>query len=372
MPVRVLLTGGHGFLGSHLRAAAARDPRVTLEVLPRHGLTQPSDLLASVERAQVVVHLAGLNRASDEDILAVNAELVDRIRVACEASATPTHLLFASSTHRSRDDAYGRSKRAGETALLSAAESGSFALTILEMSNVFGPGCRPFYNSVVATFAHQVATGQPPTIDVDREMDLLWVDDVARGIVDICASPAPESPERWVPKGDAISVSRLLHVLNDQWKQHIQQRVVPAVGSRLEGNLYRTLISYTPDGSHAYRPPVNFDARGSLFEATRQAWAGGQSFVSTSKPGVVRGQHYHTRKMEKFCVIQGDGVVRLRRLHSEDILEYHVSGAHPTVVDIPVFFVHNLENVGSDDMLTLIWASEVFDPADPDTIPEDV
>lgn len=368
----MLVTGAHGFIGSHVRAAAARDPRVDLEILPRQTLTEPTDLLASVERAQVVVHLAGLNRASDEDILGVNADLVRRIRHACEASTTPTHLLFASSTHRTRDDAYGRSKREGEAILMEAAERSSFALTILEMGNVFGPGCRPFYNSVVATFAHQVATGEPPRIDVDRDMELLWVDDVARGIVDLCAAPAPDRPERWRPAGDVSSVSRVLEVLTDQWQQHMHERVVPAAATRLEGNLYRTLVSFTPPGAHAYHPDMHTDPRGALFEATRQAWTGGQSFVSTSRPGVVRGQHYHTRKMEKFCVIRGEGMIRLRRLHTDEVLEYRVSGDHPTVVDIPVFFVHNLENVGDDDMLTLIWASEVLDPADPDTIPEDV
>lgn len=367
---RVLLTGAHGFIGSHIRIAAARDPRIDVQVVPRKLLSQADRLRQAVARADVVLHLAGLNRAADSDILEVNTALASQVRDA--ARGADAHLVFVSSTRRTLDDAYGRSKRAGEELLLAGSHAGSYALTIVELPNVFGPGCPPFYNSVVATFAHLLATGGQPRIETDRELELLWVDDLARLLLDLSLANAPTEPEHVRPAGDPITVSQLRDVMVGHSSKHRDHRVVPEVSSRLEANLYRTLVSYTQPGEHAYRPQLHSDARGGLFEVSRQAWAGGQTFFSTTRPGVVRGQHYHTRKFEKFCVVRGEGVVRLRRLLTDDVIEYHASGGEPTVVDIPVFFVHNLENLGSEELLTIIWASEVFDPDDPDTIAADV
>jgi UDP-2-acetamido-2,6-beta-L-arabino-hexul-4-ose reductase len=367
--MRVLVTGAHGFLGSHFRIAARREERIELEALPREELYDPSELRSAAERSDVILHLAGLNRAPEHELLSVNVDLAQRVAEAC--AGLPVHVIFSSSTQRELDNAYGRSKLAAEETLDEGSRSAGYTLTVAELTNVFGPGCPPFYNSVVATFAHELASGRTPTVDVDREMELLWVDDLARSLVSHCLAPAATN-ERLRPRGDSISVSSLLDTLTRFRQQHFDDHVTPHAKGDLEANLYRTLVSYTPDGGHAYQPTLHADARGSLFEVSRQAWAGGQSFFSLTRPGVVRGQHYHTRKFEKFCVVRGEGVIRLRRLLSDDVQEYRVSGDRPTVVDIPIFQVHNIENVGSKDMLTLFWASEVFDPFDPDTIAEDV
>lgn len=367
---RVLVTGATGFIGTHFRIAANRSDHIEVEVAGREQLRDPHALRAAVLGCDVVMHLAGLNRAGDEELLSVNVALAERVRDACAGLAV--HLVFASSTQRTLDNAYGRSKLEAEETLLAGAAAGQFRLTIAELTNVFGPGCRPHYNSVVATFAHQLVTGDRPRIDVDRELELLWVDELARLLVRLCLEPPPAQSQRICPPGDAITVGSLLELLTAFHRQHFLERVVPATMSRLEADLYRTLVASTPDGDLAYQPAVHTDGRGSLFEVARQQWQGGQTFFSTTQPGVVRGQHYHTRKFEKFCVVRGDGVIRLRSPFGRGVQEYQVSGDEPVIVDIPVFSVHNIENVGAQELLALFWASEVFDPADPDTTAETV
>jgi UDP-2-acetamido-2,6-beta-L-arabino-hexul-4-ose reductase len=365
---RVLVTGARGFIGTHFRVAAGRNEHIEVEVASRGQLRDPDALRAAVRRCGVVMHLAGRNRADDEELLAVNVELAERVRDAC--AGLPVHVVFSSSTQRALDNAYGRSKLEAEELLLEGAAAGDYRLSIAELTNVFGPGCRPHYNSVVATFAYQLATGARPRVVIDRALELLWVDDLAQLLVRLCLEAPPAQPQRICPAGDATTVGSLLETLSSFHLQHFLERVVPEATSRLEANLYRTLVSYTPSAELAYRPALHTDARGSLFEVTRQQWQGGQTFFSTSQPGVVRGQHYHTRKFEKFCVVRGEGIIRLRSPFVPGVQEFHVAGDEPVIVDIPVFAVHNLENIGTRDLLALFWASEVYDPHDPDTIPE--
>ncbi len=362
----IAVTGADGFIGLHVTLAARRRG---LDVVPvtRTTFASSDQLAASLADVETIVHLAGQNRGPDREVEATNIRLANEL-----ASALPrdrsTRVIFASSTQRHRDNAYGRSKRAAEDILADATWVG---LTVAEITNVFGPGSRPFHNSVVATFCHQVARGEQPSIHRDVNMELIWVVDLSEQLVALAQDRS--APGHVVPQpGHEITVSALLEELTRLRDLHRRDRWVPDLPTALSGRLYRTLVTAMEPHEHAHRPTVHRDDRGSLFECVKYLPAQGQVFASTTAPGVQRGNHYHTRKYEKFCVLAGQAVIRLRWMGSDDVIEFPVSGDEPTVVDMPVFWAHHIENVGDDELMTLFWANEIFDPDDADTWAEPV
>lgn len=276
-------------------------------------------------------------------------------------------LVFASSTQRELANPYGRSKRRAEQALAAWAWGGpGRAAVSLVLPNVFGPGCRPYYNSVVATFCQQLAEDRQPQIVEDRELELAWVGDVARELVrGALDAPAGWSVRRLHGMG-RLRVSELLQRLERFRDSERRAGAVPDITAPLDARLYATYRSYLPWSEHCLRPIVREDARGRLYEAIRWA-AGGQVFFSTTKPGVIRGDHYHTRKVEWFCVVQGEAIIRLRRIGAAEVQEIRVSGERPEFVSIPVMHAHQIENVGRTDLLTMFWCNEIFDQSDADT-----
>lgn len=367
----VVVTGAGGFVGTHSVIRLAREAGIEVRPVQRSGFAG-SELIDAVRDADIVLHLAGVNRGSEEEVESGNPQLAERLLAAIEEAGSSPHVVFASSTQRSRDNPYGRSKLASEEILSTGLEKLSARCTVVEVPNVFGPGCRPFYNSVVATFCHQLARGDVPEIHVDNEIELIWVVDLVERLTELAVGqePVPASG-LWKPAPTShAKVSEILSSLQRLARVHFEDRLVPDLESDFEGNLFRTLVTYADPSAHAYRPTVHADERGYLFEVVKQLAGGGQVFFSTTRPGITRGNHYHTRKYEKFCVVKGEAAIRLRRLQTDDILEYRVSGDDPTVVDIPLFHTHSIENVGTTELLTLFWSNELFDPADGDTYPE--
>lgn len=365
----VAITGATGFVGTHLRLALRRDGAPAPAAVPRAAFEDPELLVREVGACDSLVHLAARNRGDDEAVHVGNAGLVRRLVRALELTGRAPHVVFASSTQARRDTPYGRSKREGAACLAAWAAQAGADLTVLEIPNVYGPGCRPHHNSVVATFCHQLARGIEPEVQVDRELELLSVDDLAAALSGLARGAiTPGTLPTWPV--DRATVSEVLALLR-RFRAARDGALVPALGSRLERNLHRTFLSHVAPPALAAAPPLRADARGALFEVLRHD-TGGQVFCSTTKPGVTRGDHYHLRKGEKFCVVSGRAVIRLRPVGGDQITEHAVSGARPQLVDIPVLHVHHIENVGPDDLLTLFWADEVFDPADPDTFAEAV
>jgi UDP-2-acetamido-2,6-beta-L-arabino-hexul-4-ose reductase len=382
MGMRVAVTGAHGFIGSHVMIRLDLDDRIAGVAVRREAFTDTDALAETVAGADAVVHLAALNRAPDqEDVYATNVRLIETLIAALDVGERPPHVLFASSVQRHTDTPYGRAKRKGERLLEAWAASRSAHLSILEVPNVFGPGCRPFSNSVVATFAHQLARGEQPQVHEDRVLPLLYVGDLADAIVELVRWPEPghawptasllEAGGRRPAIGPVYhrSVSQVRDDLDRYARAHAGNRTMPNARSRMDDLLHRTYVSHLPDEALRFAPPVHRDERGSLVECVRQQ-TGGQVFFSVTRPGAVRGQHFHLHKVEKFCVVRGQAVIRLRGVRDGNVRELRVSGDHPEVVDIPVAQVHNIENVGDDDLCTVFWASEVFDPSSPDTHPE--
>jgi UDP-2-acetamido-2,6-beta-L-arabino-hexul-4-ose reductase len=370
------VTGHRGFVGQHLVDAILRTEGLTLRGID----TLESDLSEAgpeledfVQGIDVLVHLAGANRPeSPEGFAKGNIDTTRNLLDAMAATGSNPLVIFASSIQAERDNPYGRSKLAAEELLVERAAAQGFPLAILRITNVFGAGCRPFYNSVVATFCHLVATGGEPEVHHDAELNLIPVNDVVTRILDLARSTfsADSVLRQTLVSDDAISVS----ALRDKLLSYRDQRSagqIPDFRCRFDRELYATLVSYFDVDQWQIVLALHTDERGSLVEAFRFQ-SQGQVFFSTSKPGVTRGNHYHTRKTERFLVVEGEAILRLRKRLSRDIIEYPLSGPAPRIVEIPVGYVHNISNTGEGQLVLLVWANELFDPQDADTYFEPV
>jgi len=369
---RVAVTGARGFLGRHLLDRLHRESGWKAVAIGREDFTDPDRLLALLQSCDFVVHCAGVNRGEPAVVESGNIELASRLAAALERLPDkPKSLIYTSSVQERQDNPYGRGKRRAGEILASWGGGHGVAVTSLVIPNVFGDGGRPNYNSVVATFCHQLTQGEEPNIIEDRKVPLVYVNRVVEQIIGCLQSTAPSVPTVEVQPDAEILVSEVLALLRRFRSALLEQGAVPAFANRFELELYHTFRAYLGAAAFEWRAQPRSDNRGTLFEVIKQVGAG-QVFFSTTKPGVTRGNHYHTRKIEKFCVVQGEAVIRMRRIGTSEVLEFPVSGSAPAAVEMPVFYAHHIENTGDGELVTLFWTNEVFNPADPDTFMEDV
>jgi UDP-2-acetamido-2,6-beta-L-arabino-hexul-4-ose reductase len=368
--VRVGITGQSGFIGSHLYGYLKNDEDFTLIPYKRRFFENCYELDEFLKRCDAVVHLAGANRGPDEEVYETNVQLAEVLVSALKRVGSTPHLIYSSSIHETRDTAYGRSKLHAREMFSEWAHENGAKFTGLIIPNVFGPFCSPFYNSVVATFCHQLTHGQEPEIRDDQTIALVYIDDVLQKIQRVIMYGL-ESDEMTVPPNLEIKVSDLLDKLRGFKKQYIEKKVIPDLSDPFLLNLFNTFRSYIEPGHYPTPYDVKQDHRGRLFEAVR-ALNKGQAFFSTTKPGVERGNHYHRRKLERFITVKGRALVQLRRVGASTIQEYVLDGEKPSYIDIPVLYTHNLINIGEDELLMLFWTSELYNPEHPDTYYEPV
>jgi len=365
---RALVTGSAGFIGRRVVDLLRREGH---EVLT-YEVNDAANLLdAGVAQADFIFHFAGANRPQDPaEFEKVNAKLTEELCERVGRAQTKPVLVLASSTQALLDNPYGVSKRHAENAVERFAKEGGRAL-IFRLPNVFGPGCRPNYNSVVATFAHNTAKGLPVEIhDPSRELTLVYVHDVAAAMLGVLKTPPPsgEAEYRDVSPIAHITVQKLATTLNG-YRQSRSSATTPTVSSDLGRKLYATYLSYLNPDNFGYNLATRSDERGTLAEFLKSSETG-QLFISRTGPGGIRGNHYHHTKTEKFFVVEGEGIVRFRSIDGTgEVLEYPVSGTDFRVVDIPPDYTHSLENVGPGELVVLFWASEIFDPDAADTFP---
>jgi UDP-2-acetamido-2,6-beta-L-arabino-hexul-4-ose reductase len=364
--ITVGITGPRGFIASHLARHLSVDPAMRLTCCPRDSFCDAEALGKFVSGTDTIVHLAGMNRGDERQVYETNVSLVDRLVEALGAATKPPHVIFASSTQRDRPNAYGRSKKYGEDRLREWANSTGGRLTILVIPNVFGPGCRPYYNSVVATFCHQLAHEQNPVVIDDQQLELVWVNDLVEAIGQIIREKRSGTREARVAGTAQLTVLELLAKLQTMRECYFDEHIVPNLSDPFDASLYTTFLSHVDLDDHCHRPRLHTDARGQLFEVLRLA-GGGQVFFSTTKPGVIRGNHFHSRKVEWFCVVRGEAVIRLRRVGDDCVREFRVSGKEPQFISVPALYTHQIENIGDDDLLTMFWCNEIFQPGDTDT-----
>ncbi len=368
----VLVTGAGGFLGQNLVFALSEEPG--LKVIPFDVDTKPEVLEAALGEVDFVVHLAGVNRPKDEsEFIRGNVDFTRQVVDGLLERKRFIPVILASSIQAALDNPYGRSKRAAEDILENYAENSGAAVFLFRMPNLFGKWCRPGYNSAVATFCHNIVRDLPVTIsDPARELQLTYVDDVVGAFRALAVadshSPGVHRPE--ISPSYTITLGDLVAMLQG-FREGRRTLVLPDFSKRFVRNLYATYLSHLPQDGFAYDIAPRTDLRGSLFELMKSPPLG-QIFVSTTHPGITRGNHFHHTKVEKFCVLSGEAIIRFRSVLGAEVLTYRVLGNEMRVVDIPPGYTHSIEHVGKTDMIVLFWASEPFDPENPDTIASEV
>lgn len=362
---RVLITGGHGFLGRNLASRLEGRQDCEIRVIGHDDSAESLDAAATA--SDVIFHLAGVNRPQTESEFETgNVGLTRQLcQLLLRAGKSP-RIIFSSSLQAALANPYGMSKAKAEQMLRQYAAGAGAVVRIYRLGNIFGKWSRPHYNSVVATFCHNIACDLPIRLDdPERELELSYVDDVIEAFILELEQPADtDAPPHLIPSyrillGDLAGRIRAFHDMRTTLQ-------VPDFEDSFNRALYATYLSHVPPDRRLNQLAIRADDRGSLAEFIKQPNLG-QIFVSRTKPGITRGNHYHHTKAEKFFVVQGTGLIRMRGVSDRNLVEYRVSGQEYRVIDIPPGFTHSITNVGPDEMVTLFWSSEVFDPDHPDT-----
>ena len=371
----ILITGAGGFVGKNLVATLRTAGYTDLMLFEKDDT--PETLADYCRRAAFVVHLAGINRPTDpSEFYTGNAGLTDTLLANLEAAGNTAPVLVTSSTQAELDNDYGKSKRQAEEAIFAHRRRTGATVYVFRMPGVFGKWCRPNYNSVVATFCHNVAHGLPIQVrDSAFSLPLVYIDDVVACILaafdgdvmmDLSATPICH-----MHPIHEVTLGRLAELIQGFAAGRTSLAVPDLAPGSFEKKLYSTYLSYLPSDQFSYPLEMHTDNRGSFTEFLRSPERG-QVSINISHPGIVKGNHWHHTKNEKFLVVKGEGVIRFRNIFSKEVIEYHVSGNKLEVVDIPCGYTHNIENVGTEDMVTVMWANEAFDPDHPDTFFEPV
>lgn len=367
---KILLTGANGFIGKNLI--------VRLNEVPGYSVLKyvRSDNLASlpslIAQADAVIHLAGENRPVEESAFeqvntGLTATICDIIRQEVFTKCRHVPLVMASSTQAESNNPYGRSKRAAEAKIQALAQDTNNPCVIFRLPGVFGKWCKPNYNSVVATFCYNIARNLP--IQLNERADsirLVYVDDVVTSLLVAAEAPTSGCVWRSVEPEYSISVSELAAQIR-AFGQCRSSLMTERVGKGFLRALYATYMSYLPHGKFSYDLPKHVDSRGVFVEVIKTPDSGQFSYF-TAHPGITRGGHYHHTKTEKFLVIKGEALFRFRHLLTDELVEIRTSGVNPQIVDTIPGWSHDISNVGNDELIVMLWASENFDRQSPDTV----
>lgn len=370
---KIGITGQNGFIGSYLHNTVSL-LKEEFEIVPfeKGWFASQHQLEAWVSKCDVIVHLAAMNRHPDMQIIHdTNINLVQHLITAMENTGSSPHVIFSSSTQEERDNLYGQSKKEGRNLFVNWAKANNTVFTGLVVPNVFGPFGKPFYNSVVATFCHQLCNNQQPKIDVDGHLKLIYAGELVQIMLDAIRQSV-NRPEWKIEHTSEHYVSQILSQLQSFKEQYFAQGIFPELTDRFSVNLFNTFRSYIDHKNYfPFKLKQNADNRGVFVELVK-LHQGGQVSFSTTHPGITRGNHFHTRKIERFAVIKGKALIQLRKYGTEEVLNFELDGDQASYVDMPVWYTHNIKNIGSDDLYTIFWINEFFDANDPDTYFETV
>ncbi len=363
--MKVVVTGAGGFIGKNL--CATLDRIDGLDVKRVFSSTPKDEYSKWVKEAEIIYHLAGVNRPKDpSEFVTSNTNFTREIlEYATEGGIVPT-VVISSTTQAVKDNDYGKSKRAAEEHIEEYVSKNKINGAIYRLPGVFGKWSRPNYNSVVSTFCYNKANELPLEVrDQSFALPLVYIDDVVQSFLSHLNSRFRGLGYFEVNPVFQTTLGELADIISSFPKLRTSLRA-PKVGKALEKYLYSTYLSYLPKDKFSYPLELKKDNRGDLFEWIKSEDFG-QIFVSTTKPGITRGNHFHHTKTEKFLVIRGEAEIEFRQIDSNQIITYKVNGSEPTVVDIPTGYTHNITNTGETELITLFWANEIFNIERPDT-----
>ncbi|WP_164126635.1 polysaccharide biosynthesis C-terminal domain-containing protein [Sphingobacterium luzhongxinii] len=370
---RIGITGQNGFVGNHLYNTLGLFPEEFERVdFKKEFFEEENDLDTFVESCDVIVHLAAMNRHESEQVIYdTNVSLAYKLGESLKRTKSKAHVLLSSSTQEERDNLYGRSKREGRELLVNWAKDAGGKFTGLIIPNVFGAFGKPYYNSFIATFCYQLTHGETPTIANDGEVRLIYVQELVDTIIQEIRSEQGNA-ELFIQPTAVKKVSEVLALLEGYKTKYFEGGEIPVINDSFEHNLFNTYRTYIDHKTHY---PVKFvqhtDPRGAFVEVIRLG-IGGQCSFSTTVPGITRGNHYHTRKIERFAVIKGKALIQLRKIGTGEVLDFYLDGNEPAYVDMPIWYTHNIKNIGEEELYTIFWINEPFNPEDADTYFETV
>ena len=411
--LKIGITGQAGFIGTHLFNTLSLHPDKYIRIPIQDEFFQSEEALDEfVKQCDVIVHLAAMNRHNDPNVLyKTNIELVQKLIASMERTKSKPYVIMSSSLQEERDNVYGLSKKEGRELFNQWADRNGAMFTGLIIPNVFGPLGVPFYNSVISTFSYQICNKQEPKIEVDNELKLIYVGDLVNVIISLFpadhaeknadyvntentedtententedtenteGTEGTEGIEKWlppkvleVPYRAKYKVSELLDKLQGYYDTYVVNGIFPALDDWFEVCLFNTFRSYLPKEHFPVKYNKHSDQRG-IYVETMKFNSRGQVSFSTTLPGITRGNHFHTRKIERFAVIKGKASIKLRKYGTNEVIEYILDGEESAYVDMPIWFTHNITNIGDTELLTMFWINEVYDLNDPDTYYEPV
>jgi UDP-2-acetamido-2,6-beta-L-arabino-hexul-4-ose reductase len=377
--IKIGITGVKGFIGSHLQNILKQNQNMfQLTPFKKNYFQSDKKLENFVSKCDVIVHFAAMNRHPDPEVIyKTNINLVEKLINAMTYTSSNPHVIFSSSIQEELDNYYGKSKKESGNLFSNWAKNNNGLFTKLLIPNVYGPFGKPFYNSVVATFCHQLTHNEQPKIDVDGNLKLIYVGDLVNYIIkNIHIEKLSNFKEKTntieIPHTKNIKVSALLKMLECFKREYFEKGIFPDLDDTFTKNLFNTFVCYINHSEwYPFFLKKHTDERGSFVETVKLN-SGGQVSFSTTAPGITRGNHYHTRKAERFAVIKGEARIELRRIGNEEVLKFTLNGESPSFVDMPIWYTHNITNIGQDELFTIFWINEEYDSSDPDTYFEEV
>lgn len=367
--IKIGITGQKGFMGYHLynTIGLLTDQYICIP-FEKEFFEDEAKLEKFVAGCDVIIHLAAMNRHNDPEVIyETNISLVKKLIAAMEKTNSKPHVLFSSSSQEERDNSYGKSKKEGRLLFEKWAALNKTKFTGLIIPNVFGPFGNPYYNSVVATFCHQLTHNETPKIEVDGEIKLIYIAELVKEFIAAIKDSESKISQKTIEHTATIKVSVLLQQLKDLKTNYFEKGIFPDLDSSFDRNLFITFLCYIDHKTFfPFHLTKNTDARGSFVETVKLN-SGGQVSFSTTVPGITRGNHFHTRKAERFAVIKGKALIELRRIGTDEVLSFELDGNTPSFVDMPVWYTHNIKNIGNEELYTIFWINEFYDQNDPDT-----